>query len=59
MWVWQGISEEARRDGRERLRADLESGDWKRRYGHLRALPSLDVGLRLVSVPCTHPESNS
>jgi ubiquinone/menaquinone biosynthesis C-methylase UbiE len=52
MWVWQSISEEARRDGRERLRADLESGTWERRYGHLRALPALDVGLRLVSVPC-------
>jgi ubiquinone/menaquinone biosynthesis C-methylase UbiE len=59
MWVWQSISEEARQGGRERLRADLESGAWERRYGHLRALPSLDVGLRLVSVPCTHPESNS
>ncbi len=52
MWVWQSISEEARRSGRERLRADLESGAWEERYGHLRELPSLDVGLRLVSVPC-------
>jgi SAM-dependent methyltransferase len=59
MWVWQSISEEARQGGRERLRDDLESGAWERRYGHLRALPSLDVGLRLVSVLCTHPESNS
>jgi len=55
MWVWQGISEEARRQGRERLRADLGSGAWEQRYGHLRALPSLDVGLRLVSVPCPPP----
>jgi SAM-dependent methyltransferase len=52
MWVWQSISEEARRNGRERLRADLEDGTWEQRYGHLRALSSLDVGLRLVSVPC-------
>jgi SAM-dependent methyltransferase len=51
MWVWQSISEEARRNGRERLRADLEDGTWEQRYGHLRTLPSLDVGLRLVSVP--------
>ena len=58
MWVWQSISEEARRSGRERLRADLESGAWEERYGHLRALPTLDVGLRLVSVPCTRQESN-
>ena len=58
MWVWQSISAEARQNGRERLRADLESGAWERRYGHLRALPTLDVGLRLVSVPCDHRESN-
>jgi len=57
MWVWQSISAEARRDGRERLRTDLESGAWEERHGHLRALPSLDVGLRLVSVPCTDRES--
>jgi hypothetical protein len=50
MWVWQSISEEARREGRERLEADLVSGAWEQRYGALRALPSLDVGLRLVSV---------
>jgi SAM-dependent methyltransferase len=54
MWVWQSISEAARRTGRERLRADLESGAWEQRYGHLRTLSSLDVGLRLVSVPCSH-----
>jgi len=55
MWVWQSISEEARREGRERLRADLESGAWEQRFGHLRALHSLDVGLRLVSVSCPQP----
>lgn len=59
MWVWQSISDEARQSGRERLRADLESGAWEERLGHLRNLPSLDVGLRLVSVPCAHPESKS
>jgi hypothetical protein len=48
MWVWQGISGEARRAGRERLAADLESGAWEQRYGHLRQQPELDVGLRLV-----------
>lgn len=57
MWVWQSISEEARRSGRERLRADLDSGAWEQRFGHLRELPSLDVGLRLVSVPCADRES--
>jgi SAM-dependent methyltransferase len=49
MWVWQGISEESRRQGRERLAADLADGTWERRYGHLRALDELDVGLRLVT----------
>jgi ubiquinone/menaquinone biosynthesis C-methylase UbiE len=48
MWVWQSISEEARQEGRRRLQADLESGAWNERYGHLRERPELDVGLRLV-----------
>jgi SAM-dependent methyltransferase len=48
MWVWQSISAEARRSGRERLAADLESGAWERRLGHLRQEAELDVGLRLV-----------
>lgn len=30
------------------LEADLRSGEWDRRHGHLRRLQSLDVGLRLV-----------
>ncbi len=48
MWVWQSISEEARRAGRERLATDLENGIWDERYGHLREQSDLDVGLRLV-----------
>ena len=32
------------------LEADLESGEWDRRHGDLRALDELDVGLRLVHV---------
>lgn len=48
MWIWQSISEESRRSGRERLVADLESGAWDERYGHLRKMTELDVGLRLV-----------
>jgi SAM-dependent methyltransferase len=48
MWVWQGISEEARKAGRERLAADLKSGAWEQRYGHLRQQAELDAGLRLV-----------
>jgi SAM-dependent methyltransferase len=34
--------------GLERLQADLESGEWERRYGHLRSLPELDLGHRIV-----------
>lgn len=48
MWVWQSISEEGRESGRKRLAADLESGAWDERYGHLREQIELDVGLRLV-----------
>jgi len=31
-----------------RLAADIESGDWDQRYGHLRTLESLNLGYRLV-----------
>jgi SAM-dependent methyltransferase len=31
-----------------RLARDLETGAWDGRHGHLRALPDLDVGLRLL-----------
>ncbi len=48
MWVWQRLSEEARQEGRGRLAADLESGAWDERFGHLRETQELDVGLRLV-----------
>lgn len=56
MWVWQSITEEARQSGRERLRADLESGAWEQRYGDLRELRSLDVSLRLISAPCSRQD---
>jgi SAM-dependent methyltransferase len=36
--------------GLGRLRADLEGGEWDRRYGQLRTQAALDVGLRLVKV---------
>jgi SAM-dependent methyltransferase len=35
--------------GVARLQADLESGEWARRFGHLNSLDSLDVCYRLVS----------
>ena len=37
-----------RERGTERLRADLESGAWDARHGHLRALDELEVGYRLI-----------
>jgi len=33
------------------LRADLESGAWDERYGHLHEAAELDVGMRLVIAP--------
>ena len=33
-----------------RLAHDLRTGDWDARYGHLRMLSELDVGLRLINV---------
>lgn len=33
------------------LKVDLESGAWDERYGHLREMDELDVGLRLVAKP--------
>lgn len=32
----------------ERLHRDLETGEWERRFGHLRGLAELDLGYRLV-----------
>jgi SAM-dependent methyltransferase len=46
-----GISSFARSDtkaGLTRLRADLESGAWHARHGHLLAADALDIGYRLV-----------
>jgi hypothetical protein len=48
MWVWQSLSEDERRQGSERLAADLASGRWEERNGHLRERDALDVGLRLI-----------
>ncbi len=37
--------------GLSRLRADLESGSWRRRYGHLLSRAELDLGYRLIVAP--------
>jgi len=38
----------ARWRGTERLRADLGSGEWDRRHGHLRTQREYDGGYRLA-----------
>jgi SAM-dependent methyltransferase len=48
--LWHRLSPEAIERGQERLRADLESGRWDEVHGHLRTLPELDIGLRLLRV---------
>jgi len=52
--VWRPMSALAlipdadREQGMHRLRADLDSGEWHRRWGHLLALDELDLGYRVV-----------
>jgi SAM-dependent methyltransferase len=46
--VWDQLPAEVTERALDGLRRDLESGEWDRRYGHLRTTPELDVGLRLV-----------
>jgi SAM-dependent methyltransferase len=46
--IWHQLPDAVAKRGLERLRRDLESGAWDRRYGELRTQPELDVGLRLV-----------
>lgn len=45
---WHGVPPETVGRGLRQLRMDLKSGEWDRRYGHLRTQDRLDVGLRLV-----------
>jgi hypothetical protein len=40
-------------DAMARLRADLESGEWERRNGHLLELEELDLGYRLMIADLT------
>lgn len=55
--TWHVLSPTIVDSGLDRLRRDLESGEWDRRYGHLRAQPTLDVGVRLITaeLPRAHP----
>lgn len=46
--LWHRLTPDVIERGQKRLRADLESGRWDEAHGHLRNLPELDIGLRLV-----------
>jgi SAM-dependent methyltransferase len=46
--AWHTLQPAVSQSALDRLRHDLDSGEWDRRYGHLRTLDTLDVGLRLV-----------
>lgn len=52
--IWRSMSALAlipdadRERGMRQLRADLETGEWERRWGHLLALDELDLGYRVV-----------
>jgi SAM-dependent methyltransferase len=46
--LWHRLSPATIEHGQERLRADLQSGAWDERHGHLRTQPELDIGLRLI-----------
>lgn len=43
------LDDELERRAVARLRADLASGSWDARFGELRDLPELDVGVRLIT----------
>jgi SAM-dependent methyltransferase len=53
--IWQRMSAlvlipaAGRADGMRRLRADLDSGEWARRFGHLLELDELDLGYKVVA----------
>jgi SAM-dependent methyltransferase len=46
---WHDLPEPVVDRALARLRKDLDSGDWQRRYGSLITLDELDVGLRLIT----------
>ena len=46
---WHHMAQDEIEGGLARLSADLESGRWDERNGHLRTQAELDVGLRLLT----------
>jgi SAM-dependent methyltransferase len=53
--VWHQLPQVVVERAMRRLRSDLGSGEWDRRYGKLRGAPSLDVGLRLLTLSADPP----
>jgi hypothetical protein len=53
--AWGFISPAEAEGAVARLRADLESGEWDRRYGALRTQPEFVGSLRLITAPPTSP----
>ncbi len=47
--IWHLLPNAVVEPALQRLHRDLESGEWDRRYGHLRSRASLDIGVRLVT----------
>jgi SAM-dependent methyltransferase len=47
--VWHQMPQDEIDRGLAKLSADLQSGRWDERNAHLRDLPELDVGLRLIT----------
>lgn len=46
--IWHLLPPSVVDSGLHRLRRDLESGEWDRRYGQLRTQAAFDVGVRLI-----------
>lgn len=49
--IWHRMPAEATARGLARLHADLQSGRWDERYGHLRTAAEFDAGVRLIVAP--------
>jgi SAM-dependent methyltransferase len=47
--IWHRLAPSVADNGLDRLRHDLDSGEWDRRYGHLRTQAAFDIGVRLVT----------
>jgi hypothetical protein len=47
--VWQRLPTDVVARAIDDLRHDLASGEWDRRYSHLRTTPDYDAGLRLIT----------